>query len=127
MYAADALAYIAGTMLVLWGSAHLGPTRAGVESLGPISLDNRRIQVMEWVAEGVTHIALGIVVILVTATLGSGDAGARLIDRSFAAVLLVLAGVTAVTGARTGMVWFRVCPVVLGSAAVLLVVASAVA
>ena len=38
----------------------------------------------------------------------------------------MLAGLTAVTGARTPVIWFRVCPFVLTGAALLLVLASLV-
>jgi hypothetical protein len=43
---------------------HLAPTRAVVESFGAISRDNRRILIMEWIAEGLTHISLGVLVAL---------------------------------------------------------------
>ena len=44
--------------------------------------------------------------------------------RVVAAVLVALAALTAATGSRTPVVWFRVCPFVLTGAAALLVAAS---
>ena len=41
-----------------------------------------------------------------------------------AAVLLTIGGLTAVTGARTPVVWFKICPVVMSLAALALVVAA---
>ncbi len=123
MQGAAILAYGASTVLVVWGAAHLVPTEAVVESFGAISVDNRRILVMEWVAEGVTHISLGVLVALATAVDGAGDSTTRLIYVVVAGVLVVFAGLTLATGARTPVVWFRVCPVVLGTAAALLVAA----
>jgi hypothetical protein len=35
------------------------PTRAVAAGFEPVSLDNRRILVMEWIAEGVTLIFIG--------------------------------------------------------------------
>jgi hypothetical protein len=75
MEGADVLAYVAGAVLVLWGAAHIAPTRSVVESFGAISADNRRIRVMEWVAEGFTHIFIGGLVILVAALEGSSALG----------------------------------------------------
>ena len=47
--------------------------------------------------------------------------------RRVAACLLVgLAGLTTVTGARTPVVWFKICPVLLSVSAVLLLAASTV-
>jgi hypothetical protein len=81
---------------------------------------------MEWVAEGITHISIGLLVVLATATDGATDATTELVYVVSAGVLVVLAGLTAVTGARTPVIWFRVCPFVLTGAALLLVLASLV-
>jgi hypothetical protein len=118
------LAYLASAVLIGWGTAHLAPTRAVAASFGEITRDNRRILVMEWIAEGVTHISLGILIVLITAIEGVADPATQLVFRIVAAVLLVLVALTAATGSRTPVVWFRVCPFVLSGAAALLVVAS---
>ncbi|HEV2374574.1 MAG TPA: hypothetical protein VGS19_20730 [Streptosporangiaceae bacterium] len=44
--------------------------------------------------------------------------------RAAAALLVALGILTALTGARTPAVWFKVCPVLLGGAAALLLAAS---
>ncbi len=100
------------------------PTRAVAASFGAISIDNRRILIMEWAAEGITHISIGVTVILATAIEGAANATTQLLYIASAGVLLVLAGLTAATGARTTVIWFRVCPFVLTGAATLLVLAS---
>jgi len=61
------LGYVASVMLIAWGCAHLIPTRAVAASFGGISLDNRRILVMERTAEGITHISIGALVAITTA------------------------------------------------------------
>ncbi|MGO9248047.1 MAG: hypothetical protein ACLP7W_05580, partial [Solirubrobacteraceae bacterium] len=93
-------------------------------SFGEITRDNRRILIMEWIAEGVTHISLGVLIVLITVVEGAGDSATQLVDLVEAAVLLVLAALTAATGSRTPVVWFRICPFVLSGAAALLVLAS---
>jgi hypothetical protein len=121
---AGALVYVAGSALVLWGAAHLAPTRSVANSFGEISADSRRILVMEWVAEGVTHVSIGMLVIVVTALEGSVDPTVHVVYRVLAGALVALATLTALTGARTPVIWFKVCPFVLTSAAALLVAGS---
>jgi len=121
---ANALVYVAGAALVLWGAAHIASTRPVANSFGEISADNRRILVMEWVAEGVTHISIGGLAILIASLEGSGDPAVQLVYRVLAGVLVALAALTALTGARTLVIWFKVCPFVLTSAAALLLAGS---
>jgi hypothetical protein len=104
---------------------HLVPTRTVADSFGAISIDNRRILVMEWIAEGITHTSLGLLVVLTTAVDGAADATTQLVYVLAAGVLVVLAVLTAATGARTPKAWFRICPFVLTTSAALLVVAAA--
>ena len=126
MTSAALLAYLASAIVIAWGSAHLAPTRTVAASFGAISVDNRRILIMEWIAEGITHISIGVLVILATAIEGAGDATTQLVYIVSAGILAVLAGLTAATGARTPVIWFRVCPFVLTGAAALLVAATIV-
>lgn len=122
--ASDVLAYAASAILVAWGVAHLAATRAVVASFGRISLANRRILIMEWMAEGFMHISIGLLVILATAIHGAADSTTELLYVVCAGILVLIAGLTALTGARTPVIWFRICPFVLSSAAALLVLAS---
>jgi hypothetical protein len=122
--AAFIVGYFTSVVLIGWGAAHLAPTRAVAASFGELTRDNRRILIMEWIADGITQISLGVLIVLVTVVEGADDSATHLVDRVVAAVLLVLAALTAATGARTPVVWFRVCPFVLSGAAGLLVLAS---
>jgi len=121
----DTLAYVAGAVLILWGAAHIAATKSVAGSFEAVSVDNRRIFVMEWVAEGVTHVSIGALVILIAALEGTGDAVSDLVYRVLAGVLVVLAVITALTGARTPVIWFKICPFVLTGAAALLLISSA--
>jgi hypothetical protein len=63
-------------------------------------------------------------VIVVTAV-GGTDTGARVwVYRIAGGLLIALGALTALTGARTRVVWFKICPVLLGGSAVLLLAAS---
>ncbi|WPP34284.1 hypothetical protein [Streptomyces sp. CL7] len=122
---AEVLAYVAAGMVLLWGVSHAIPTRGVVAGYGELTVDNRRILIQEWLAEAVTMFSLATLVIVVTAV----DAGATATEwayRVVAGALVVLAVLTALTGARTSIVWFKICPVLLSASAILLLVASLV-
>jgi hypothetical protein len=122
--AADALVYIGGAVLVAWGAAHVIATRSVLSLYGELSTDNRRVWVMEWVAEGFTHIFVGLLLVILTALEGAAAPGSAVVYRSCAAFELVLVGWTAATGARTPYVWYRICLIVLSVVAGLLLIAS---
>jgi hypothetical protein len=70
------------------------------------------------------YVPLAAVVIAATAS-GGPDADIRAwVYRAGAGMLVALATLTALTGARTPVVWFKVCPVLLGGSAALLLAAS---
>ncbi len=123
-FVAGILAYIAGAVVAVWGVAHAVPTRQVLAGFQPITTDNRRIVLQEWLAEAFTMWGLAAIVIVVTAA-GGEAAGARVwVYRAAAGLLAALAVLTALTGARTPVVWFKICPVLLAGSAVLLLVAS---
>ena len=72
-------------MLVVWGVAHIAATRPVLTLYGELSTDNRRVRVMEWVAEGFTHVFVGLLVVVITAIEGAGESGATVVYRSCAA------------------------------------------
>jgi hypothetical protein len=116
------LAYAAAGLIGLWGIAHAVPTRQVVAGFAPITADNRRILVQEWLAESITM--LGAATLVVVATAAANTDTAALVDRVVAGLLIALAVLTALTGARTAVIWFKICPVLLASAAALLLAAS---
>jgi hypothetical protein len=118
-----ALAYAAAVVVAVWGLAHVIPTRPVVAGVGAISADSRRIITQEWLAEGITMWGIAAFVIATTVT-GGGDIRAW-VYRVAAGLLLAVGVLTALTGARTQVVWFKICPAVLGAAAALLLTASA--
>lgn len=118
-----ALAFVAAVLVALWGVAHAIPTRQVIAGFEPIEPDNRRILTQEWLAEAVTM--WGIAAIVVAATIAGSDTSvAAWVYRAGAALLIGLAVLTATTGGRTNVIWFKICPVLLTASAVLLVAAS---
>ncbi len=62
-------------------------------------------------------------IVVVTAVDSGADVTAW-VYRSVAGLLVGLAVLTAVTGARTPVIWFKICPALLATSATLLIAAS---
>ncbi len=116
------LLYSAAGILFVWGIAHIAPTAAVVKGFGEISADNRRIITMEWVAEGLALIFIGVLVFLVTLA-GAATAVSLVVYRACAGMLLVMAVWTALTGAKTSIIPIKICPYVKTVCAILILVA----
>ncbi len=117
------LAYIAAALIAGWGIAHAVPTKKVVAGFGPITADNRRVLTQEWLAEALTMWGMAALVVAVTATAAATQVTA-IVYGIVAGLLVALAVLTAFTGARTPIVWFKVCPALLTTSAALLVAAS---
>lgn len=120
------LAYVSAAIIALWGVAHAVPTRRVLAGFAPITDGNRRVVVQEWLAEAFTM--WGIAAIVVAATAAGDVPGMRVQDwvyRAAAALLVALAALTGLTGARTSVIWFKICPFLLAGSAALLLAASA--
>lgn len=114
----SALLYIGAAVPVVWGVAHLFPTKNVVAGFGDISDDNRNIITMEWIIEGVSMIFMGCLLAVVTAV----DANA-IVSKAVYGVsvlgLLALSLVAFFTGFKVRFLPFRLCPFILISSAVL--------
>ena len=105
------LVYAGAGLTMLWGIAHLFPTRSVVKGFGKISVDNERIITMEWIGEGVALILLGLIAAAVNA-IDPVSAVSRAVTVLVALGLLVLAVVSLFTGFRVKFLPFRLCPVI---------------
>ncbi len=120
------LIYVASLVIVAWGIAHIIPTRSVVAGFGTLSPDNRQIITMEWVAEGLALAFIGLLALGVTWSEGIDSSGAEFVYRASAIMLIVMAGWTALTGAKTSILPIKLCPLVKTGAALLLLVGSVV-
>ncbi len=118
------LAYAAAAVVAVWGVAHAVPTRQVVSGFGPITADNRRVLLQEWLAEAFTMWGIAAIVIAATAAGGVAADARAWVYRAAAGLLVALGTLTALTGARTPVVWFKICPVLLACSAGLLLAAS---
>lgn len=113
------LLYVGSIVITLWGIAHIAPTRSVVTGFGPISEENRRIITMEWVAEGLALCFIGLLVLSVTILGEAEDPVSTLVYRASALMLVIMAGWTLLTGARTSIVPIKICPIVKTTVAIL--------
>lgn len=120
----EVLLYIGSGVIILWGIGHLIPTKPIVSGFGEISEDNRKIITMEWLAEGLTLVFLGVLVLLVTLLAGYEAEAANIVYLASAVMLLVMAVLTLSTGARTSVVPIKICPAVKTIVAVLFILGS---
>ena len=118
------LLYIGASIITIWGIAHIIPIKSIVEEFGEISEDNRRIITMEWLAEGIIFIFIGILVIFVTAFGDFRELTPAIVFLSSAGILLVMAIVSVFTGARTSILPMKICPIIKTIVAILFVVAT---
>jgi hypothetical protein len=119
-----ALAYAASAIVTLWGVAHVVPTARVVQGFADTSEDNRRVITQEWIAEGFTMWFIASLVIGITAISGSHQSSSHWDYGASACMLVAVGALTSVTGARTGVIWFKICPVVMVVSAILLIAAS---
>lgn len=116
----ELLLVIGSLLMIFWGTAHLFPTRSVVAGFGALSQDNRQIITMEWVAEGLTLIFLGVVPLTLTLMGKAENQVAGSVVMLCAAMLVVMAGWTAKTGARTSILPMRLCPIIKSLGALIL-------
>ena len=119
----ELLLYIGSGVIIVWGIAHLIPTRAIVNGFGEISEDNKKILAMESIAEGFTLIFLGVLCLLVSLVGGYDDPVSQAVLWAIVAMLLVMALLTQLTGARTSLLPYKICPFVKTVVAVLIILA----
>ena len=120
----EVLLYAGSAVSIAWGIAHLVPTKSVVKGFGDISADNRRIITMEWLAEGFTLIFIGLLVALITALYDHSNAISLLVYRVSGGMLVAMAALTALTGARTKIIPIKICPFILVSVVVLFILGS---
>jgi hypothetical protein len=88
-----------------------------------MSRDKSRVLPQEWSVESFTM--WGIAALVVIATASASDAAVTAwVYRCSAGLLLALSILTSLTGARTSVTWFKICPVLLTCSLLLLLIAS---
>ena len=113
------LLYVGATVITVWGIAHIVPVKSVVKGFGQISQDNKRIITMEWIAEGMTLCFIGLLVLFVTIWGEARSNTSIIVYMASSAMLVIMAALTSVTGARTSIVPIKICPFVKVAVAIL--------
>ena len=103
------LTIIGSALIIMWGTAHLFPTKNVVKGFGNISEDNKNIVRMEWINEGVTLIFLGVLLIVSIIVTG------KLVPYMNILVIIalsVLSIISLLTGFRIKFLPFKLCPII---------------
>jgi hypothetical protein len=111
--------HIGAALTIVWGIAHLFPTKSVVRGFGDIGIDNKRIIAMEWITEGVALMFIGVLVGAVTFVDPNSEVSAVVYAVS-ACGLLALALVSLFTGFRISFLPFRLCPFIFTASALLI-------
>jgi hypothetical protein len=113
--------YIGSALPLIWGIAHLFPTKSVVRGFGDISNDNKSIITMEWLIEGIALIFIGILVATIT-LINPKNIISTTIYLMSSACLLILAIISLFTGFRINFMPFRMCPIIFTSSAILITI-----
>lgn len=113
--------YGAGILSLVLGIAYVSTSRSVTKDFKLVLSDHRRVLAMALVNQGLALCFIGILVIL-AAVLGKNGAMANIVEWASAAMLFVLAFVTAGTGGRGEYVIFRFGQLGLLVAAILILV-----
>ena len=115
------LLYLGSGLTVIWGVAHLFPTKSVVQGFGEISIDNKRIITMEWITEGLALIFIGVLVATVTAIDPSNVVSTAIYFVSVI-MLLVMALLSLFTGFKVSFLPIKLCPFIFSASAVLILI-----
>ena len=115
------LLYIGSALTVVWGIAHLFPTKSVIQGFGDISLDNKHIITMEWIIEGIALIFIGVLVSTVT-VIDPASVVSKTVYAILICELLVLAVVSLLTGFGVSFLPFKLCPFIFTASSVLILI-----
>ena len=115
----ELLLYIGSVVIAIWGIAHIIPIKDVVKGFEPISQDNKRVLTMSWIAEGFTMIFIGSLVLFLNASGLAQNPVSIIVFRASGLMLVIMAVLTLLTGSRTAVIFFKLCPIVKVTVAVL--------
>jgi hypothetical protein len=115
------LLYLGSGLTVIWGVAHLFPTKSVVQGFGEISIDNKRIITMEWIIEGLALIFIGVLVATVT-VIDPSNVVSTAVYLISVIMLLAMALLSLFTGFKVSFLPFKLCPFIFTASAILILI-----
>ena len=118
------LLLIGSISVIIWGIAHLFPTKSVVKGFGSISDDNKNILKMEWITEGFSLIFAGTLVLLVTITGDNENITSRIVYILSSIFLFSMAILSFLTGFKVNFLPFKLCPIIFSISGILILTGS---
>lgn len=113
------LLYLGSGLTVIWGIAHLFPTKSVVTGFGEVTIDNKRIIMMEWINEGLALIFIGVLVATVI-FIDPSDVVSTAVYSVSVMMLMAMAVLFLFTGFKIRFLPFKLCPFIFTASAVLI-------
>lgn len=120
----ETLIWIGSIIIILWGIAHIIPARGIIKRSGDISADNKKILAMGVIGEGLALVFLGVLPLLIVLLGWPYSVNGFIVYRAAAGMLLAMAVLTLLTGARTPPLRYKICPLVKVVTAIFFIIAS---
>jgi hypothetical protein len=117
--------YIGSALTMIWGIAHLFPTKSVVNGFGDISTDNKRIITMEWIIEGVSLIFIGLLCVTL-ALIDHTNVISNYVFIFSSVFLFVLAIISLFTGFRVNFLPYKLCPIIFSLSATFIIIGAMV-
>ena len=116
------LLLIGSIITIIWGIAHLYPTKTVVMGFGDISDDNKNILKMEWVTEGFSLIFAGTLVLLITIIGDNESINSRIVYIASSVFLFSMAILSFLTGYKVNFLPYKLCPIIFSISGILILI-----
>jgi hypothetical protein len=114
---------LAGSItLIIWGTAHLFPTKSVIKGFGDISIDNKNIMRMEWITEGFSLIFAGTLVLLTTIIGDNESITSRIVYMASSVFLFSMAILSFLTGYKVNFLPYKLCPFIFSISGTLILI-----
>jgi hypothetical protein len=114
------LVMFGGLLNIIWGASHLLPTDSVVNGFGNISIDSKRILLMEWINEGFTLIYIGVLVVLVALVNKEINRTSKIVYITASIMLFSMALVSLFTGFNIDNIFFKLCPIIFSVSGIMI-------
>jgi hypothetical protein len=108
--------------LIIWGTAHLLPTKSVIKGFGDISVDNKNVLRMEWITEGFSLIFAGTLVLLLTIIGDNESITARIVYIVTSFFLFSMAILSFLTGYKVNFLPYKLCPFIFSISGTLILI-----
>jgi hypothetical protein len=118
------LLLIGSLSVIIWGIAHLFPTKSVVKGFGDISADNKNILKMEWITEGFSLIFTGTLLLLVTFMGDNENITSKMVFIASSVFLFSMAILSFLTGYKVNFLPYKLCPIIFSVSGILILIGS---